>query len=239
MFTTKAKPKGYILERFLSPIDGQSCVAILTLNSANRKTGDMAQVWILREDVNPVAAIASGDDYSICGHCPHRVDIETGNRSCYVNIGQAPLAVWKAYKAGKYAEDFLYQDGVKLLKNKTIRWGAYGDPAIINPQIFNAINSLAKGHTGYTHQWRESWAQNYKQSFMASVDSFADYLEASAHGWRCFSVTPPGKVGQGKQCPATVENSKSECKTCLLCDGAKIDVFVEAHGRGKKYVTTY
>ena len=237
MFTTKAKLNGYILERFKSPIDGQSCVAILTLNSANRKTGDMAQVWILREDVNPVAAIASGDDYSICGHCPHRVNIETGNRSCYVNVGQAPLAVWKAYKAGKYGK--LSDLHPAFLAGKNIRWGAYGDPAILSNSLFQTINEAAKKHTGYTHQWRAQFAQPFKNYLMASVDSFAEYLEASSNGWKCFSVTPPGKVGQGKLCPATVENSKSKCQTCLLCDGAKVDVFVEAHGRGKKYVKTY
>lgn len=228
--------KGFILDRFASPIDGQSVVAILTLNSTNRKTGNMAQVWILREDINPVQAITDGLDYSICGNCPHRKDQTTGKRSCYVNVGQAPLAVWRSYKAGKYAEDLSYKEGKKILKNKKIRWGAYGDPAIINPQIFYAVNGLAAGHTGYTHQWRESFAQVYKGDFMASCDGLADYLDASAHGWKCFSVTPKGTTGQGKQCPATVEGSQAQCLTCNLCNGDKADIWVEAHGAGAKHV---
>ena len=66
------KPTGFILSEFRSPIDGNLCTAILTLKSSNRKTGNMAQVWILRQDINPVDAIATGDDESICGNCSHR-----------------------------------------------------------------------------------------------------------------------------------------------------------------------
>lgn len=235
--TANAKSKGYVLERLRSPINGEPIVVILTLESANRKTGNMAQVWILLDDINPVEAIAEGDDYAICGNCPHRKDPVTGNRSCYVNAGQAPLAVWKAYKAGKYAEDFTYQEGKKVLKGKKIRWGAYGDPAVIDPQIFHAVNGLAAGHTGYTHQWREPFAQVYKGDFMASCDGLRDYLEASAHGWKCFSVTPETATGPGKLCPATVEGSQAQCITCNLCSGDKTDVWVQAHGSGAKYVT--
>ena len=234
--SSKVTPKGYVLQRLNSPIDGKPCVVILTLNSTNRKTGNMAQVWILREDINPVEAIATGDDYSICGNCPHRKDLTTGNRSCYVNVGQAPLAVWRAYKAGKYAEDFLWSDR-HILRDKFIRWGAYGDPAILDPMIFDAINSNAAGHTGYTHQWNQPFAQIYKGTFMASVDTFADYLDASAHGWKCFNVVPKNNIGQGKLCPATVENSQAQCITCRLCSGDKSDIFVVAHGAGSKYIT--
>ena len=90
MLTKTAKPKGYILQRLNSPINGEPIVVILTMDSANRKTGNMAQVWILLENVNPVQAIADGEDYAICGNCPHRLDLTTGKRSCYVNAGQAP-----------------------------------------------------------------------------------------------------------------------------------------------------
>jgi hypothetical protein len=85
--------KGYIIDRGLSPIDGQPYVAILTLKSTNRKTGDMAQVWILREDINPVEAVQSGKDVSICGDCPHRKQ-QDGTRSCYVNVGQGPNSIY-------------------------------------------------------------------------------------------------------------------------------------------------
>ena len=89
------KPLGYVLHKGPSPIDGRPIVVILTLRTSNRKTGQMCQVWILREDVDPVHAIRTGDDYTICGSCPHRKQAD-GSRSCYVNVGQAPLSVWKA-----------------------------------------------------------------------------------------------------------------------------------------------
>ena len=233
--TRKSKPKGYILQRLESPIDGNKCVVIMTMSSANRKTGNTCQVWILREDINPVEAIATGDDYSICGNCPHRKDLTTGNRSCYVNVGQAPLAVWRAYKAGKYGQlSDLYPED---LRGRVIRWGAYGDPSIISPALFQTINEHAESHTGYTHQWREEFASPFKGYFMASVDTFADYLDASAHGWKCFNVVPKNVIGQGKVCPATVNNSQAQCITCRLCDGAKNDIFVVAHGTGGKYIS--
>lgn len=114
-------PKGYIIDQGLSPIDGKPYVAILTLKTSNRKTGNMVQVWILREDVNPVEAIQTGDDVSICGSCPHRKQPD-GTRSCYVNVGQAPLAVWKAYHRGLYLKAS-YLRLSQVLRGRKIRWG--------------------------------------------------------------------------------------------------------------------
>jgi hypothetical protein len=230
------KVKGFIIDRGLSPIDGKPYVAILTLKSTNRKTGDMAQVFILREDINPVAAINTGEDYSICGNCPHRKDA-LGQRSCYVNVGQGPNSVWKAYKRGAYSE-LNYLKLSLALKNRRIRWGAYGDPSVIDPGIVIALNAFATGHTGYTHQWREEFAQEFKGIFQASCDGFNDYLEATAHGWKTFVVVSKNVTPiYAKQCPATVDNSEAQCITCKLCDGAKRDIFVHAHGTGSKYVT--
>lgn len=230
------KPKGFILSRFLSPIDGQLCVAILTLKSSNRKTGDMAQVYILRDDIKPTEALSQGEDVSICGNCPHRKD-EQGHRSCYVNVGQGPNSVWKAYKRGSYIPALSNLDALEsALKGKSIRWGSYGDPAIIPPHIFLLVNSYAENHTGYTHQWRERFAGFYKGYFQASCDGLSDFLEATAHGWKTFCVAPVGATLPGKLCPATVDNSMAQCVTCKLCNGAKQNVYVEAHGIGKNYI---
>jgi hypothetical protein len=124
-----------------------------------------------------------------------------------------------------------------MLKGRKIRWGAYGDPSIIHPDVVNELNGYALGHTGYTHQWREEWAQDYKGIFQASCDGFQDYLDATAHGWKTFTVVGKNVTPMyAKQCPATVENSQAQCLTCSLCDGAKRDIFVHAHGKGAKYV---
>ena len=233
-----SKPTGYILSEFESPLDQKPCVAILTLKSGNRKTGNMAQVWILRQNVNPFTAIATGDDYSICGDCPHRQN-SYGERSCYVDvIRQGPNSVWSACKSGSYphmSKDI--EAFEKAVKGRSIRWGAYGDPAIIPPGVFAWVMSKKiKNHTGYTHQWRADFAQFYKGFFQASCDGLQDYLEASAHGWKTFAVAPVGETLPGKLCPATVDNSQSQCITCRLCDGAKENIYVEAHGTGKNYI---
>ena len=242
-----AKPLGFIIDQGLSPIDSMPYVAILTLKTSNRKTGNMAQVWILRSDINPVEALSTGDDYSICGNCPHRkganelIDgvlkyIVSDSRSCYVNVGQAPNSVYKAYKKGRYA--IATSDDLKrALSDRKIRWGAYGDPSVLHKNVVNEINSYALAHTGYTHQWRSDYAQQFKGIFQASCDGFTDYLEASQTGWATFSVVPKGyKPASIKQCPATVNNSQAQCITCSMCDGAKTDIYVEAHGSGAKHV---
>ena len=54
------KHKGYVLWRGLSPINQAPIVAILTVESANRKTGNMAQVWILCENGDPVDNVQDG-----------------------------------------------------------------------------------------------------------------------------------------------------------------------------------
>jgi len=227
--------KGYVLQHNVSPIDGKPFVVIMTMKTTNRKTSDMIQVWILRDDVNPVAAVTTGDDITICGDCPHRKQPD-GTRSCYVNVGQAPLSIWKAYKRGVYGK--LSDLNPSDIEGRKIRWGAYGDPALISPTLFATINEHAAGHTGYTHQWRQPWAQWCKGIFQASCDGMADYLDASAHGWRTFAVVPKGSQAySGKLCPATAENSQAQCASCSLCNGAKADIFVQAHGSGAKYVT--
>lgn len=231
------KPKGYIIDQGLSPIDGQPYVTILTLESTNRKTGNMAQVWILCEDIHPVEAVQTGKDVTICGNCPHRKQ-EDGSRSCYVNVGQGPNSIWEAYKRGAYKAIWSTNEIKNVLKGRKIRWGAYGDPSVIDPKIVRELNEYSSGHTGYTHQWREGFAQQFVGIFQASCDGFNDYLIATSHGWKTFTVVAKNqRVKYAKQCPATVDNSQAQCITCKLCDGAKSDIFVSAHGSGAKYVT--
>jgi len=232
-----AQSKGFIIDRGLSPIDGQPYVAILTLESSNRKTGNMAQVWILCEDINPVEAVKTGKDVTICGNCPHRKQAD-GSRSCYVNVGQGPNSIWQAYKRGIYSKAWSYHQLSQILKSKRIRWGAYGDPSVIDPGIVLTLNQYAQGHTGYTHQWRSEFASPFVGIFQASCDGFNDYLKASDMGWKTFTVVSKiAAPNYAKQCPATVANSAAQCITCKLCDGARADVFVHAHGTGSKYVT--
>jgi hypothetical protein len=83
-------------------VDGAPIVAIATDGTRNRKTGSMIQIWILRADVNPVEAVLTGADRSVCGACPLRSRDGLRGRGCYVQVQDAPAAVWRAYRAGKY-----------------------------------------------------------------------------------------------------------------------------------------
>ena len=225
------KQRGYILQRGTSPIDGHPFVVIITMESANRKTGNMCQVWILREDVNPVEAVKNGQDLTVCGTCPHRKQSD-GTRTCYVNVGQAPLSVWRAFHTGKYRSDLHVLEARDAVKGRKIRFGAYGDPALIDPMIFHILTKYCEGYTAYTHQWRESYGQWTKGKMQASCEGLADYLEASAHGWKAFSVSPKGSIPKHSAilCPATRENSAVTCSACTLCNGSSQDIYVEAHG---------
>ena len=234
------KPRGFIVDRGLSPIDGKPYIAVLVLESENAKTGNMCQVFILRPDVPPLEAIASGADRTVCGDCPHRRrwsdELQRYVRSCYVDVGKSVGSVYRAITRGSYPE---YDPTLhaRYIRGRRIRWGAYGDPAILTESVVRDLTALADGHTGYSHQWRHDWAQWCRGFFQASCNSFADYLAASAAGWRTFAVVPQGSAAySGKLCPATAADSQAQCLTCRLCDGAKTDIYVEAHGVGAAYV---
>ena len=164
-------PRGFVVDRGISPIDGQPYVAIATLKSTNAKTGDMVQVFILRPDIAPLAAIVSGDDRTICGDCPHRrrwdAALQRFVRSCYVDVGKSVNSVWRAFARGSYP-DYDPSLHARYIRGRRIRWGAYGDPAILSESVVRDLTALADGHTGYTHQWRQPFAQWCRGFFQAS-----------------------------------------------------------------------
>ena len=230
---------GFVLWRGRSHYDGADIVAIATVQTTNRKTGDMVQTWILRTDRPPVAAIADGSDVSICGTCPHRLD-DDGDRSCYVNPGQAPQAVHRAWMAGAYPCADRH-DRSRIGAGRAVRLGAYGDPAMVPARIWRDLIRNASGHTGYTHQWRASFAAEHRTLCMASVDSAAELADARAAGWRTFRVRSkverlePGEI----VCPASPEGgNRAQCADCLLCRGATdrrgivAGIAIIAHGTG-------
>ena len=80
--------RGVILYDGASMLDGEPIVVIATLETSNRKTGEMVQTWIIRSDIAPTDAAKSGDDKSICGACPHR---HYSKGACYVNLGSCTI----------------------------------------------------------------------------------------------------------------------------------------------------
>ncbi len=205
--------------------------------SDNRKTGDMIQIWILVKSVSPTEAIRTGLDRLICGNCMHRgheVDGRFGvERTCYVNVGQAPQGIWKAWRAGKYPT-LQFMD---CFAGRRVRFGAYGDPTHIPIGLALAIAGVASGHTGYTHQWRKPSLQGWRQILMASVDTTAELLIARSMGWSTFRVTPDTDHESMERLCAS-DRDGTACADCLFCDGARsgiLSIHIPAHGSGKRH----
>jgi len=218
-------------------LDGTPIVAVITgLSKASRnpKTGQMAQLWILRgDDVSPHEAVKTGQDDAICGGCPRRPSVagKTGNglTPCYAakRAFQAPRSVWESTRIrGSNLPRALHR-----LQGMPLRFGAYGDPAALPVTLLRRLADAAGSWTGYTHQWRDR--PELAQWLMASCDSPADAVEARAAGWRYFradeardAAPAAGEVA----CPAV--SGRATCATCGLCrgnaSGAK-SVWIAAH----------
>ena len=198
--------------------------------SDNRKTGDMIQIWILVKAVDPVEAIKSGLDRLICGNCVHR-GINGSGRSCYVNAGQVPLGIWRAWKAGRYPT-LQFMDG---FAGRKVRFGAYGDPVHLPLPLALAIAGVSSGWTGYTHQWRKPSLQGWRQILMASVDTVAELVIARSMGWSTFRVGSEASTGESL---CASEAIGTPCAVCLLCAGNRgglESVHIPPHGTGARH----
>jgi hypothetical protein len=239
-----AKANGVVLYEGPSKLDGAPIVVIATglrNRSTNEKTGAMVQTYILRSDIDPISAVRSGDDVSICGTCIHRGDGTGKGRSCYVTLMHGPRAVFDAYKRGVYAKANAFE-AAALFAGRMVRLGTYGDPAAAPFALWKTALLNAKGWTGYTHQWRSVPAR-WAELVMASADSVADMEAAHGLGYRTFRVTAePFENVRGKEstCPASDEKGNvTSCITCKACMGtsgkAKASITIAAHGSGKKH----
>ena len=221
------KPLGVVLFKGKSPLTGGYVVCIATFNSRNVKTGDMIQTWILNLNDSPVDAVRTGSDSAQCGNCMHRKFLKG---SCYINEGQAPQMVWKAYQAGKY-EPYVPSFHAYLFSGRYLRMGSYGDPAVIPFEIWQKILPLVMGHTGYTHQINMvGFDQRFLGVCMVSADSYKQALKYQELGVKTFRVAMKGDstlVGE-IQCKAVTDNIT--CMQCMLCDGTQRNVVIEVHG---------
>ena len=212
-----------------SLLDGKPIVVIMTgghdeKKSQNAKTGAMAQVYILRRDMFPTEAVKNGEDSSICGTCPHRP--ATGG-SCYVNTGQAPFAIYKAYRNSSHNQC----DPAVAGEGLSVRLGAYGD-LVAPDSLWWAIASRAKNRTGYTHL--AASRPGLKGLVMASADSEEEALKYQSEGWKTFRVKShedpllPGEI----YCPS--ETHGVQCIDCNLCNGSKSNIVINVHGNKSK-----
>lgn len=250
----KPTPNRMVIWEGPSVIDGTPIIVLATgvptlaqsargARSGNAKTGAMVQTYILRADVNPVAALRLGTDISICGVCPHKSRAAGGTGACYVNVGQGPNSAWKAHQhTGSTPFD------IERLRGLKIRFGSYGDPAAVPAHVWEQLASVASGVTGYTHQWNSARLASadlntdaaditLAQWCMASADTPDEGRMARKLGYRSFIVRsadtarPAGAV----VCPASAEAGKrTVCATCMACggtsNGRRHDVTIIAHG---------
>lgn len=224
----KIKATGYIIHR--GTVNGSPYVVIATLKTSNIKTGDMVQIWFLLENENPVHAVKNGTDAStICAGCP----FASGN-GCYVNVGQAPQGIWKAFHRGSYPELFP-GDYSPIFGGRKIRFGAYGNPTLLPIAKVKAIASVSNGWTGYFHDWKTNpMAREYAGFFMASTETEDSRRLADSLGYRSFhvsSVKPKGAL----EC---LSDSKGlTCAQCKLCAGlsklGKPSIWINPHGATK------
>lgn len=220
-----------ILYEGVSHIDNVTpIVCVITgLNfSSNSKTGNVLQTYIIRQDIKPTDAVKMGLDGAICGTCKF-----SGGNGCYVNIGNAPTQIYKAYKAGKYKH--ISKLDLLRIKGRVIRLGSYGEITAIPYIIVHNIVKACKSHLGYTHRWNEI-DKKWSKYLMASVDNIFEKRIAKDMNYRCFETLTSIDNLQEKSviCPATSFGGfKANCDTCGLCSGTKVnakDIGVVLHG---------
>jgi hypothetical protein len=208
-------------------------VSIITFNSTNRKTGDMAQVIIFNKNESPAASVKRGTDSNYCRDCKHR---PVNKGSCYVNVAFGPNQIYNAYRRGLY-KDYDYDVLAHILKYRKVRFGSYGEPVLIPLGIVQEVTEAALDITGYTHQWKDEDNLPYAEYFMASVDTVKEKIEAADKGWRTYRVAKSYDRYLGDDeimCP-NIETTV-QCVDCLLCNGSKKakNIVIEVHGVAHK-----
>jgi hypothetical protein len=227
--------RGLVVYRGASVLDGGPVFVVVTLSAGNRKIGDMAQAWVMRSDLPPRDAIATGLDRSVCGACVHRSGAVTG-RSCYVATQLGPTTIFKSFVAWQYPDRAPIVAGA-MLGGRQLRITAYGDPAAVPFEVWDDLTTCVSGWTGYTQQWR-TCDPRFRSVCMASAASAADVAEARALGWRTYRTrTADDALLTGEVvCPASREaGHAATCDTCGLCRGTARDgvksIAIVAHGQ--------
>lgn len=231
----KKHPNGCVAWEGKSLLDGVPVVLILTClerPSANRKTGQMVQSIVIRQDMPPLDAVTEEKDGSVCGNCALR------RRSCYVDL--RPFnTMWRYYKKGAYPRISKAILERAKRRSRKLRITSYGDPSAVPRKVWERLLAYfdSESSTGYTHQWRDldgSWGK----FLMASCDRPKDFLLAKEQGWSTFRVINEGDpLFPGEIICPNRKDDLVTCETCGLCSGNKkrqIHIANPVHGLGWK-----
>ena len=196
----------------ISTFNGKAFIELVKMYG-NKKTGGGAiEVGYFPVDWS--------DKSTVCFDCKHL------NGACYVDE-RGIAAQHRSFTNGKN-----YVADVKLrhFKNRFVRVGQWGDPAVVGFERVKKIAGIAVGVVGYTHQWL-TCDQRLKGLLQASVDTVDEMLEANRMGWKTFRVKlPEDPVYFGELvCPNQLDKDV-QCISCGICDGQKANVVIDVHG---------
>ena len=204
-----------------SAIDGAPIRAVLTgadgRSSRNRKTGPMAQLWILPADRPVWPAVRAGQDVAVCGDCPRRPAVAGyGRAGCYV-----ARHAWREVASVQRwsSSDPDLDRAAAALAGRLVRLGAYGDPGALPPGIVPQLVEGAKGWTGYTRRWQTR--PDLRPYCHASVEHELAAWHAWVAGWRTFRVLQAWDASLPKlerPCPAAA--GRTSCDHCRACKGS-------------------
>jgi hypothetical protein len=229
---------GAVIHRGPSQLDGQPIIVVAIWASTNRKTGDMLQTYILREDIDPLTANKLGEDYSICGNCslkgtptldPTKKQAE--DRPCYVVLGQGPTVVWNGLQRGIYPDYTNRQQRRALGRGRMVRIGTYGDGAAAPRFVWDDLLFEAEGHNAYSHNGGDP------RIYMQSADTLPQAQAAWSSGFRTFRVVHDTSHLQPNEilCPSS---RGVQCVDCRLCGGSQVkakSIAIVVHGNGAKH----
>ena len=211
-----------------SVLNGSPIALVAVFGSANSKTGDVVQTYIIDARNALAWSVHSGSDASVCGMCPHRRHPVTGERSCYVSLATGANVVSREYLSGRVPAMRPEELRAILRARKSVlRLGTYGDPAAVPQSVWEEIIPAQIGRleidvVGYTHQWDNPMMSYLRKYCMASCETEMGVYAARTLGWRTFRARrhdEPVMAGE-IVCPASAEaGRKLTCAKCRLCGG--------------------
>lgn len=228
-----ASQQPIVMWRGPSRYDGAPIMVTITPHSSNVKTGDMAQVNILRADIAPYPALVSGADRSICGDCLLR-PAERGGCYTFKQVIFNLKSHWQNTHTKAVASP---QRVLEAIGHRPVRIGAYGDPAAVPVQVWiDLVMAANKRITAYTHGQRTfglDGIEHLRGFCMLSVESLDEAARAWLRGWRTYRVILPGGEVSPEEIVCPYEEVGVTCYDCLLCRGTLVrgkSIVIEAHG---------